>query len=579
MPGGRVSYTPMWRKLKLVASRLTRGCGPVLIAMAAFGPARAAAQNAPGAAESVGSGARLPPFIGSDAEDRARLEQLLGGESATGYVARSFSSRLRLASAPLTFVRGVVLPEIDLVINSEIPFSQNDGAMWAGRGLSYLVRGGATITRGRWRLVVVPELVGSTNAGFRDVEEAFYRPLIDTSRYSRYSSPWMQHPFPMDQPVRFGVGAVARLDPGQSALWYEGKHAAAGVSTENEWWGPGVHDALILTNNAGGFPHAFVRTARPMQTRAGAFEGRWIVGALTESGFFDFNADNNMRTLAAASAMYRPSWEPELTLGVSRAVFAASSSGAKALLRWFDVVQPTTRPNARPWADSTFTGGRDQLTSVFARWVFPSAGSEVYGELGRAEWPASLRDFLVDPTHTMGYVIGGQWARPWRRRGAVWRFQAELTSLERSTSFRYRPTQSWYTSRAAPQGYTQRGQVLGASIGPGSSHQWIGIDLVSPTWRVGAFAGRWRLNVDHNTEIVHYERYPGKGWCEYDVNLYPGIRAGYQGGGIGAVNGELILGNRMNYLYQNEGGCPRNDNMRDVRNATIRLSITPPRPR
>ena len=363
----------MTRKLKLVASWLTRGCGPALIALAAIAPVRAAAQKAAVAVGPVDSAAPPPPFIGSDAEDRARLAQVLGAESASGYVARSFSSRLRLASSPMELVSDVVLPEIEIVINSEIPFSQNDGAMWAGRGFSYLVRGGATVTRGRWRLAVVPELVGSSNAGFRDVEESFYRPRLDTLRYSRYSSPWMQHPFPMDQPVRPGVGGVARLDPGQSALWYQGEHAAAGISTENEWWGPGVHDALILTNNAGGFPHAFVRTARPIRTRAGEFEGRWIVGALTESAFFDFDPDNNSRTLAAASATYTPSWEPALTLGVNRAVFAASSSGLRALLRWFDVVQPTTRPNARPWSDSTFTGGRDQLTSVFARWVFPRA--------------------------------------------------------------------------------------------------------------------------------------------------------------------------------------------------------------
>jgi hypothetical protein len=333
-----------------------------------------------------------------------------------------------------------------------------------------------------------------------------------------------------------------------------------------------MRDALILTNNAGGFPHAFVRTARPLRTGIGDFEGRWIVGVLSESGYFDYDRSDDSRTLAAAAATYRPSWEPGLTLGVSRAVIAATSNGAKALLRWSDVWQPTDRPNSRPWSDSSFTGGRDQLTSLFARWTFPRAGAEVYGELGRAEWPASLRDLLVDPTHTMGYLMGGQFARPWTRLGAILRFQGEFTFLERSTSYRYRPTQSWYTSRAAPQGFTQRGQVLGASIGPGSSSQWLALDLVSPTWRGGVFAGRWRLNADHMAAIPTYPM--GSGWCEFDVTLYPGLRGGYRDPRFGVVNAELLLEDRLNYLFQNNSGCPRGSSMRDLRNNTFRIWLT-----
>ena len=40
--------------------------------------------------------------------------------------------------------------------------------------------------------------------------------------------------------------------------------------------------------------------------------------------------------------------------------------------------------------------------------------------------PASLRDFLVDANHTLGYVIGGQHARPLPRLGGTLRLQAEF---------------------------------------------------------------------------------------------------------------------------------------------------------
>ena len=515
----------------------------------------------------------LAPAIGSDAEDRARLDQLLGRDSTDGFVVRSLSSRLRFPQADSGLTLRVLAPELGIIDNSTLPFSQNDGALWAARGLSFHISAGVALGYGRFRLVLAPELVSTKNEKFQDVDtRQFYRPIIDPTRYSLDASPWLQHPFPADQPFRRGEGSITMLDPGQSAFWYEGRYVAAGVSTENQWWGPGIQNALIFTNNAGGFPHAFLRTARPLRTGIGSFEARWLVGALTESHFFDFDPTNDTRSLSAAAVTYRPVWSPDLTVSVSRAVFAAASGPGKALLRWTDVLQPTTRPNSRPWSDTTFTGGRDQLTAISARWVFPRAGTEVYGELGRAEWPASLRDLFVDPTHTMGYLMGAQIARPWERIDAVWRFQGEFTFLERSNSYRYRPTQSWYTSRAAPQGYTQRGQMLGASIGPGSSEQWLAVDLVSPTWRGGVFAGRWRLNADHNA-IIPFP--PGTGWCEFDVNLYPGMRAGYRDRRYGVVNAEVLFANRLNYLYQNNSGCPRGGNMIDVRNTTFRLSVTP----
>lgn len=548
-----------------------------VLACAAAAPAGSQAPTPqPAGPEAVPAWLIAPATIGSEVEDRARLDQLLGRDSASGFVVRSLSSRLALRPARGAFAWAVLAPELNFVSNSDAPFSQNDGALWAGRGSNYTVRFGAAVAKGPWRLVIAPEIVSADNALVPDVDVSrFYEPPIDTTRYSTYSSPYTQYPFPMDQPFRPGYEDLSRRTLGQSAIWYEGRHVAAGLSTENNWWGPGVREALILTNNAEGFPHAFVRTPRPLRTGIGEVEARWIVGALRESGYFDKDPANDDRSLAALAVTYRPNWEPNLTLGVSRAVYAGASSGAKAFGRWLDVLQPTTRPNSRPWSDSTFTGGRDQLTAVSARWLFPRAGTEVYGELGRAEWPASVRDFLVDPTHTMGYLIGGQVARPWETVGAVWRVQAEFVSLERSTSYRYRPTQSWYTSRAAPQGYTHRGQVLGASIGPGSSQQWIAFDVIAPAWRAGAFAGRWRINADaHN--IFPYPP-QGAGWCEYDTAVYPGLRGGYRGPGFGLVNAELLLGNRLNYLYQSTPYCPGGPLRTDLRNTTLRFSITPGR--
>ena len=513
------------------------------------------------------------PTIGSDLEERARLGQLRGVGSTSGFLVRSLSSGLG-AFAPSDSLQWTLLaPELLVIDNSAQPFTQNDGAMWAGRGTNWRLSIGAAASLGPLRLVLAPEIVRSENREFQEVEtDIWHRPFIDWGKLSRWASPWHQHPFPADEPVRFGEEKLSEVGLGQSSLWAEWRSLAGGVSSENLWWGPGIHDALIMTNSAAGVPHAFLRTAAPVRTAVGDFEGRWIVGSLKESEFYDYDPDNDYRSLSAAVVTWRPRWEPDLTVGVARAVFGAADGQADAFVRWFDVLDPGERPNARPWSDSAYTGGRDQLTSLFARWIFPGHGGVVYGEVGRAERPASLRDFLVDPNHTLGYVLGGQIARPFPLIDGQWRLQAEFTQLEQTPTYRYRPTHSWYSSRAAPQGYTHQGQMIGSAAGPGSSHQWLAADLFGERWSAGAFVGRWRRNNDAWFLVNAPE---GTGWCEYDTTLYPGFRGSYRAPALGVLRAELILGNRLNAWNQHNAGCPNPDNRRDVRNRTIRFSLTP----
>ena len=57
-----------------------------------------------------------------------------------------------------------------------------------------------------------------------------------------------------------------------------------GVSTENLWWGPGVRNSLIMSNNAPGFGHISFNTTAPVLTKIGSFEWQLISGVLQNSG-------------------------------------------------------------------------------------------------------------------------------------------------------------------------------------------------------------------------------------------------------------------------------------------------------
>jgi hypothetical protein len=553
-------------------------------AVALGGASVAAAQTARDSARI----ASLPalPAIGNDADDRQRLAQLAGLATTDGYLLRSPSSMLAAAdSAPARRRWTLLAATHDLTYNSALPFSMNDGALWAGRGLSFAVTPAAMASRGRVRIVLAPAVLFMGNQDFAFFTEPILTDFLPPQPpdRSKYASRFNVRPYSIDNPWRFGSEDYVRLDPGQSSLWVAASKLDAGVSSENQWWGPGVQNALVMSNNAPGFPHLFVRTGAPIRTRVGSFEGRWLVGLLSSSGFFAIRpppagvaqplaeSATDYRSISAIGVTWRLAAEPDLTLGFTRAVYAPISGWAKFPLRALDVFANTGRPNDRPSSDSALKPGRDQLFSLFGRWLFPRDGFEAYAEWARTEMPASVRDWLVAPNHTRGYTLGLQWRQPTPPdRGGV-RVQAEITNVERSSTYKERPVGSFYTSRRVPQGYTQRGQVIGAAIGPGASSQWLAVDYVTPGWRAGVFAGRIRWNDD---AYFFYPRPVWGGWCEHDVTVYPGVR-GAASGRFGTGTASLSFGNRLNIFNENTRGCPRNFAMRDVRNMSLSVSFTP----
>ena len=117
----------------------------------------------------------------------------------------------------------------------------------------------------------------------------------------------------------------------------------------------------------------------------------------------------------------------------------------------------------------------DQMASLFFRWAMPDSRFEVYGEWGRGDHSWNYRDLIVEPEHASGFMAGMQKVSRGSPDG-FWRFAAELTVLgsARTTMLRA-PASAFYVHHLIRQGYTQRGQVMGAGIGPGSSQASIGV--------------------------------------------------------------------------------------------------------
>lgn len=503
--------------------------------------------------------------VSGDSADRTRLNQLQGLAPSARFLLRSTSQLMIDRDTANTGFLRLVLPRIDFVRNSALPYGENDGSMWPSKGSNVRTIAGFEASLGILRLVVLPEFSASANESFDYTQ--LYDPGLPPSR-KQYSSPWNVYPYSIDAPVRFGAEKVRRVAPGQSSVYVAVGGAEAGVATDNEWWGPGIRTAILMSDNAEGIPRLFLRTRNPWRTRAGDFEARWMLGGLTESSWFDFDSTNNLRSISAIALTWSPRIERDLTLGFARAVFAPATGWSEIAGRVFDAYSSAGRPNARAIADTVFRPGKDQLFSLFGRWVFPSNGLETYAEWARAEMPRSFRDFLLAPNNTQGYTIGLQWVHP-AGAGRV-RLQAEHSYLEQSPTFRDRPLGSFYTSRAVVQGYTNRGQVIGAGMGQGSSGEWIAMDYLKGWWQVGTFAARTRFNNDAYSLLPWLQN---SGYCQHDVTISPGVRGGIPTP-LGRFSMQYTSSERMNAFFQNLTACSGAGPRIGVRNGTLAITFT-----
>ena len=504
--------------------------------------------------------------------DQLRLDQLRGKANLDGYLIRSPSSMNdKLPGHGVRF--GFIAPEYYEVTNSNIPFGANDGAVWGGRGPSIRLLTGFRVEAGPLSIIVAPEFLSFQNKYWllRDTVRFFAPAIIPERQGGGFVFPYYIAPYSIDLPLRMGPESIQRNDAGQSTAMLTLRGASFGISNENQWWGPGIKNAIVLSNNAAGFPHLFIRTARPWRNRLGSLEARLLVGGLTESKWFDTTQANNLRSISSFAFTFRPDIQKNLVVGGARSVYATNKGGWDHIPgRLLDAFAATGRPNNRPLGDSSLTpGGRDQLFSFFGRWVFPDDGLETYVEWARYEWPLSIRDLLLAPNHTHAYTLGLQWTRPTPYRNGSVRLQGEVTSLEQSATFRDRPLGSWYTSRRVIQGYTQRGESLGAFIGPGASSQWLAADYMEPSWTVGLFAERIRWNEDiHDTRGFPWY----VGYCIHDISLLPGGRASVNGR-FGYISADVTYGNRLNAYFQEQSGCIVQNGRHDIRNRTITLTI------
>lgn len=497
--------------------------------------------------------AQQPIFAGSDLDEYVRLLELSGQLRGAPLAFRPLASRhpgvtlradsahpweahyrLRQDAALSSRPRVAPLdPLAHTIYQSAHPRSLNDGALWAGKGVSAELRAGAVATWGPLTATLYPTVYSAANADFTTA------PVTDPER-SPFAYAWSSG---IDWPQRFGADAVTAIDWGQSGIRLDLAGFTAGVSTENMWWGPAVRHPILMSNTAPGFPHLDLGTGRPVRTPIGRVETRFVWGRLTESRYFDTVTTNDRRFFAGLTAAVEPRWFPGLTLGLGRVFYMPwdSVDADDPIVVFQSVLKKAFKTPENPGGDDD----RDQMLSLFARWVLPESGFEVYGEWSRNDHNWDLRDFILEPDHSQAFMLGFAKAMP--SRSSIWRLRGELTHLERSRTYEVRASPPYYTHYIIQQGYTHRGQLIGAGIGPSGSSQFFSVDRYTPKGRIGVYAERVRYDND-----TYYALFgPTDAYLGHDVELTIGLSALRFLGNFD-LRGDLALSRELNRYFQVE---------------------------
>ena len=389
--------------------------------------------------------------------------------------------------------------DAQLIANSSFPYGFNEGPVWAGRGLTASVRGGASFSAGRISGALAPVIFQAQNAAF----ELYPNGLPGDFAFG------FPYPWAADMPQRFGDRAYRRLDPGNSFLRADVGLLSTGFSTAAQHWGPARDHPVILGSNAGGYPHLFLGTSRPAPVGPFRVQARLTWGRLSQSRYTTMELVQKRRLAVGAVGTVSLAAIPGLELGAGRFVH----------ILWSDDV--LTRENALkpfgPLLGQTATNSENQIASVFGRWVHGRSGVEVYGEFGREDGNLSWRHLLIEPDHASAYMLGMQrvWKRSSDQRSAV---RAEVLNT-RSTTPHLIPAQTpWYVHSPISQGHTHRGLALGSAGGFGGGASTVAYDRYTP-------AGRWTVSWARlmRAELLTSER----GWVPLpnDADVFHAIGA------------------------------------------------------
>jgi hypothetical protein len=452
--------------------------------------------------------------------DYQRTRQLLNdsnGVVTNSFLIRSTSSfqflQSKLKGTSKDIVQSISL-NFDQQNNTLQPISFNDGNMYPSRGWQERYSYGVNLKLLIFDINYQPEKLTVQN-----LTQEYYRGNTGDGNFIfKYFGMVANN---IDNFRQFGYNRIEETTLGQSRAGIKFKYVAAGVSNENIWWGAGKRNSLVFTNNAAGFQHYYLKTVEPIKTYIGSFELAGVVGKLDTNKYTEIDQEllnacqackvfKNLdeREVDGITINYQPKWIPNFYIGYAyaRQFYRHATNAVGDTVNFFSKDLP-----------------KQEIGSMFFRFAMPEDHAEFYGEMGmpnEAPWPWKFFKERMRP----GFVFGATKLVPLKLFDSYLSLNVEFTQLQLTNSrdilYEGYPwgggkPNSWYLNTLVKQGWSNNGQLMGASIGPGSNNQSISLSWNKGYNKIGIFVERTVFNNDFYFS-VYYNPYAYNGYGYYN---------------------------------------------------------------
>lgn len=400
--------------------------------------------------------------------------------------------QIKFGSSNKSKILKIYGPELFVSYNGASPYGQNDGLLWQGKGINAYLSAGIRYEKKGWEITFKPELSFSAN---REFEFMPPNPVYTGDLYFNKADIYGYHGvYFIDAPQRFGNKSLVHFGWGDSEIRYSAKTFTVGFGTQYLWLGPAKLNPIMHSNNAPSYPR-FDIGIRPTRIRfgnwnAGKIEARLWLGQLHESAFFDHEEENDFRLFTGLSVAYAPSFLKGLTISANRNFLCEWKY--KSIFSVGDLF----------YIPMNIHGGRDtwdQRASIGFSYLLPESGFEVYSEIGLNDYSPGLDGYIRYPFRSLVYTSGMRKSLPVNVFGKSFRgeLMVEVTDLEVSQDFQFDWPSTFYAHHQIKQGYTNRGQWLGAGNGTGGNSQYLGFKLYHQKGNIGIYIHRSNPDNDY----------------------------------------------------------------------------------
>lgn len=337
-------------------------------------------------------------------------------------------------------------------LNTNQPYGGNDGAMSYSKGYQFQISGGVYAQFKNIKLLLRPEYVQTASQEYK------------TSSYWGQVNP-----------------AYKKLLLGNSSLRFDLGKISMGVATQNLWWGPGIYNSLLMSNNAQGFFHYSINSNRPIKNFLGTFQFQVISATLTQDSLQGFennglrrrNINKSDRFLSSLAVDYQPSFLKNISFGINRSLQSYKNQLPT------DFVQKNI-PVLGAFFGSTDvardTFPQDQTVSIYTKWMFPKSHAELYYQFAYNDAKANWRDLWLDMSHSTAYILGFKKLFILKDQKYL-DLGMEVMKLGQTPSYLHRNAGNFYEHGQIREGYTNQNQILGAGSGFGNNMQTIQISM------------------------------------------------------------------------------------------------------